>query len=201
MNRIFTYGSLMRGLHNNFRFYNELKFIRSETIIGNYVLFTYRGCSYPFLSTYEHYKLSLNMQPFNWIQRVKGEVFEVSDETLAIIDRMEIGAGYKRERLTYLDGSYIYIYLYVSEISESAIIVPNNDWIPYVKEYEQSYWKRCQLQSRQYKPQKVYIRNSKGQFCKDQTLKTIYVENITLPISELNKVIDILKRNNIPFTE
>jgi gamma-glutamylcyclotransferase (GGCT)/AIG2-like uncharacterized protein YtfP len=168
--------------------------------MGDYVLFTYFGLSYPFLSTYEHFKLSL-LEPtaaFRPVMKsVPGEIFEVSDETLARIDRMEIGAGYRREKLT----EDIYVYLYVKNIQKGAVIVQNNDWMIYVKEHEQSYWNYCQKQAKTALPKKTYYRNNKGQFCKDMTLKTIFLENITLPVSELKKVIDILKKNNCPFTE
>lgn len=80
MNCCFFYGTLKRGHYNNERFSGKLKFV----CIG---------------SVYDHALVSQNAYYPHAIELqggiITGEVFDLDDATLASINSMEFGAGYK----------------------------------------------------------------------------------------------------------
>lgn len=83
--KLFTYGSLMKRFWNNYLLAADT-FIGNAKMSGPYELWWYPG----------QYPMILDSNEFN---TVKGEVYEVSDQTLATLDQMERNSGYERRSM------------------------------------------------------------------------------------------------------
>lgn len=93
MHKVFVYGSLKRGLHNN-GFLSEARFIGERTTQDEtWVMLSLGG--FPGVLKKHHGGLSAS---------VRGELYEVDDETLARLDRLESnGHFYNRELVKLID--------------------------------------------------------------------------------------------------
>jgi len=147
--KMFVYGSLRKPLHNWTRWgFDKLKSIPA-TITG-YTLYLFSGMSYPYL------------EKSNNGEQVIGEIYEVPFDTAMRIDSMEKGAGYHDEILP--NGCKVYCRSYPGR--NGKIIVQDGDWVKYVKENLQEYWKEYCKPFDKTPPSYYNIRDSKGRFCK-----------------------------------
>ena len=144
--KLFTYGSLMRGHYNHYILKHE-KFLRESTIQGNYVLFTMPGSEFPrlvdiSLSTVFHPLLNPNI--------IHGEVYEVSDETMKRIDRMEFTCGY--ERITVKDSNDEVNVYFLKEREnciqpvETIVIIQSGYWTEYIKRFKPELYNEAELE-------------------------------------------------------
>lgn len=97
---IFVYGSLKKGHYNH-------RLLENSKLIQNYELKDYALYSLGFFPAIKKQKGAT----------VKGEIYEVDNETKYVIDRMELGAGYKIEKLK-LNNKTIEFYVYNDTLFE-----------------------------------------------------------------------------------
>lgn len=101
MNSCFFYGTLKRGYYNNERFSGKLKFVCTGYV-------------------YDHALVSQNAYYPHAIELrggvVTGEVFDIDDATLASINSMEFGAGYKIKNVAVrTEHGFIECFMYYSD--------------------------------------------------------------------------------------
>ncbi len=113
--RVFVYGSLMRGLHNNRVLHRGLaRFIATDRTRRSFSL--YDLGSFPAMVTGG--KVS-----------VVGEVWEVSSETLADLDRLEgHPAFYTRTKITLASGRRAHAYVMPAQQIAKRLLVSDGDW-------------------------------------------------------------------------
>lgn len=118
MHRVFVYGSLMKGYHNH-RFLRDARFLRRDR------------------TTHYHFRMySLGSFPAVVAAGgpdagpVEGELYEVDDQTLAALDRLEgHPSHYVRQKVALEGGSQAWMYLYRGEGREADDDrVSGNDW-------------------------------------------------------------------------
>jgi len=94
MYKVFVYGTLKRG-HRLHALLKDATFVKKYVTEKPFIM-TSIADSYPMIcENHEHGK------------PVKGEVYEVSKETLLVLDEVELNAGYHRHK--YEDDIYIYV--------------------------------------------------------------------------------------------
>ena len=117
---LFVYGTLMKGFHNhylieNFPFLGEYETVETFHLIGA------KSKAFPYLTSY---KMSDNI-PFT---RVKGEIYNVSNEVIQRLDNLEgHPVVYIRRVIEVTDGTRIFnVNSYILDNGEIAEQVKNN---------------------------------------------------------------------------
>lgn len=110
--RCFFYGSLREG------HYNHAHFLRDVPVVA-------RGS----LKGFDLYSLGAYPMIVPGDGTVVGEVFDVDSRTFAMIDRMELGAGYRREQAAVdTPEGLIQATVYVYDRAARGAKVPSGDW-------------------------------------------------------------------------
>lgn len=117
MEKVFTYGTLMKG-QRAYGIFGDMKFI-SDGILNGYGIFEVG--SYPAVVPVEGF-------------RVFGEIYEVNEETLRRLDEYE-GEGflYLRKRLPIETESGtvpVWVYVYNRDVSSLELRAPIGKWTP-----------------------------------------------------------------------
>ena len=119
MSKVFVYGSLMSGLHNN-HCLRGATLLREATTAGKFSMFS--------IGTFP-----MVIEEDEW-STVVGEVWEVDDRTLSILDQLEgVDSGFY-ERIDVLDDHNELCWMYIGadpSFCESRPRVANNDWREY----------------------------------------------------------------------
>ena len=121
MHRVFTYGTLLRGEYNH-RVIEPGTFIREAQTADEFLLYHLGG--FPGMTVPE--------PSSDYAARVVGEVYDVDDETLAMLDRLEGHPDfYIRTKIELADGEEVWTYLLPSDRlrwrPEPRVIV-SGDW-------------------------------------------------------------------------
>jgi gamma-glutamylcyclotransferase (GGCT)/AIG2-like uncharacterized protein YtfP len=118
---VFTYGTLMRGLPLSGYLTNS-EFIGTTWVTR---LSMYSAASYPYIQRSD-----------SAVDAVKGEVYNVSEETLKILDSVENeGSLYRREVIRTLHGD-AFVYIGIDEVFEGFDEqIKSGDWREYVSSY------------------------------------------------------------------
>ena len=119
MARVFVYGSLMSGLHNN-RFLEDAEFLGPERIGGEGLALVDLG-SFPGLIRSDHHDGDESYH-------IVGELYEVGADSLARLDRLEgVPRHYNRAEVCLGRGGYAIVYI-LNEGHPYDCIVEGGDW-------------------------------------------------------------------------
>lgn len=109
---IFVYGSLMKGFGLS-RYLKDSVFLGTTKTTAKYTLIDLGF--YPGL---------LNVGT----TQVSGEVYEVDSNTLSLLDLIEIGAGYRRDKVELIDSFDEVVYAYIYNYGFDGSVVVSGDW-------------------------------------------------------------------------
>lgn len=106
--RVFVYGTLMRGLRNHAMMEGAKFCSTASTLLPSYDMIQFPSSSMP-----GHVTPGLRK---NGNACISGEVFQVDDDLLAILDNFEaVGTEYERGKVMLSDGSQAWAYFLLAE--------------------------------------------------------------------------------------
>lgn len=130
--KVFVYGTLKRGYHNHYILENS-KFVKDHTLSRKFLMLD--SGAYPVLLNAD---IEYSGYPV-------GEVYEVDDETMARLDRLEaVGKLYDRK---VVDGFFVYVGIastWLPNIQDMGLIEPDGSgrliWTPEDDEEDYDDW-------------------------------------------------------------
>jgi gamma-glutamylaminecyclotransferase len=144
---IFVYGSLRKGLHNNYLLDNA-KYIGKFATIDKYVMVGTKSFSYPYLihPTYLKYKIYESIANV-YSNNIIGEVYEIDKIMLKKLDALEGHPEYYNRRQIEVQNNIakINVYAYILENKEIInsveryihtrfIFVESGDWVNFISQ-------------------------------------------------------------------
>jgi len=118
MTKVFVYGTLLSGQRNYEHFLNPLQPIESNAVLPGFAMYCLGG--FPAIKPLEG-------------SEIKGEVFEVDDETLARLDGLE-GVTRKHpdngfyNRVVATTASGVEVNVYTFRRADESPLIPSGDW-------------------------------------------------------------------------
>jgi len=130
IHRVFVYGTLLSGEGNHRRFMGENATFVGPAFAPGFSLFTHHGAFFPIMAS---------VPACEPVAEVRGEVYEVNDETLASLDRLEgVPHHYQRVEITLTDGSMAWAYTQpLRKATLSGARAIGGDWRAYLIEMEE----------------------------------------------------------------
>jgi gamma-glutamylcyclotransferase (GGCT)/AIG2-like uncharacterized protein YtfP len=118
MHKVFTYGTLRKGCSRNYVL-KDSSFLGEATTAAKYSLYSLG--SFPALTV-------------DGKTSVLGELYEVSDEVLDLLDRIEGHPNfYTRSMVEISNGEEVYAYFLDGEFDNCSFI-ESGDWVSYIKD-------------------------------------------------------------------
>ncbi len=110
MLRIFVYGSLKKGFSNHsiLRMYSDTKFLGKAVTDDKFKMVGYSSGTFPYIVR-ESIPIPVNAT------QIQGELYEISEECLGILDTLEGHPEFYTRCEIYVDGIATYIYLAEAE--------------------------------------------------------------------------------------
>jgi gamma-glutamylaminecyclotransferase len=125
---LFVYGSLRKGLHNNYLL-DKANYIGTFSTVDKYIMIGTKSFSYPYLVHPTYLKSKLyDSVGYIYSKNIVGEVYEINQSTLKHIDKIE---GYPE----YYTRKTIEVKNNIAKINAYAYILENGNIINSIERY------------------------------------------------------------------